>query len=291
MDFLHIVAPIIVGGIIGYFTNYLAIKMMFRPRKAVYIGKHKLPFTPGIIPKNQKRIARAVGDAVSEQLLTKDAVLESLEKACDKSVLELAAELYVNDISVNKIMSGKVADDVLVDSASTAIAHGLIKKASQVDMDSAIGDFGDKMINSIVADNPMLAILFGGDVRNAIYGKLSNAVRNYINEYGENKVKEFVSDYIRELSRKPLKDIIKSDNGKDRLKETIKGAIESAVKKYGAAVIDCIDIKRIVAERVEAMKPEELEELVLSVMKQELQAVINLGAVIGALIGIVNIFI
>ena len=67
MDFLHIVMPIIIGGAIGYFTNFIAIKMMFHPRKAVFIGKHKLPFTPGIIPKNQKRIARAVGDAVSEQ--------------------------------------------------------------------------------------------------------------------------------------------------------------------------------------------------------------------------------
>ena len=39
------------------------------------------------------------------------------------------------------------------------------------------------------------------------------------------------------------------------------------------------------------MKMDEVEALVLSVMKQELQAVINLGALIGALIGIFNIFI
>ena len=34
MGFLHIVLPVIVGGVIGYFTNYIAIKMMFHPRKA-----------------------------------------------------------------------------------------------------------------------------------------------------------------------------------------------------------------------------------------------------------------
>ena len=54
MSVLHIILPIIVGGIIGYCTNYIAIKMMFRPHKAVYIGKFKLPFTPGIIPKIKK---------------------------------------------------------------------------------------------------------------------------------------------------------------------------------------------------------------------------------------------
>ena len=39
------------------------------------------------------------------------------------------------------------------------------------------------------------------------------------------------------------------------------------------------------------MHVEELEALTMSVMKQELQAVINLGALIGAIIGIINVFI
>ena len=57
MSALHIILPILLGSIIGYFTNSLAIKMLFRPHKAIFIGKHQLPFTPGIIPKNQKRPA------------------------------------------------------------------------------------------------------------------------------------------------------------------------------------------------------------------------------------------
>jgi uncharacterized membrane protein YheB (UPF0754 family) len=35
----------------------------------------------------------------------------------------------------------------------------------------------------------------------------------------------------------------------------------------------------------------EVEELVLSIMKKELNSVVNLGAVIGFVIGIINIFI
>ena len=69
---LNILVPILLGAAIGYFTNDLAIHMLFRPRTAKFIGKWQLPFTPGIIPKNQSRIAGAVGDAVSEQLFTAD---------------------------------------------------------------------------------------------------------------------------------------------------------------------------------------------------------------------------
>ena len=51
-----IVAPL-VGGVIGYITNDLAIRMLFRPRKAVFIGRFHVPFTPGLIPAQQGRIA------------------------------------------------------------------------------------------------------------------------------------------------------------------------------------------------------------------------------------------
>ncbi|MCF0122932.1 MAG: DUF445 family protein, partial [Ruminiclostridium sp.] len=44
-------------------------------------------------------------------------------------------------------------------------------------------------------------------------------------------------------------------------------------------------------DKVNSMSVEQLEDLVMSVMKNELQAIINLGALIGAVIGIINIFI
>ena len=62
--------PPIVGGLIGYFTNDLAVKMLFRPYKPAYWWGRKLPFTPGLIPANQDRLARRVADTVVNSLLT-----------------------------------------------------------------------------------------------------------------------------------------------------------------------------------------------------------------------------
>ncbi|MGV2827863.1 DUF445 domain-containing protein [Myxosarcina sp. GI1(2024)] len=66
---IYIVPPI-AGSIIGYFTNDLAINMLFRPYRAIYIGKRKLPFTPGLIPSNQERLATKVADTIMGSLLT-----------------------------------------------------------------------------------------------------------------------------------------------------------------------------------------------------------------------------
>lgn len=63
-------APPILGGVIGYFTNDIAIKMLFRPYKAIYVAGRKLPFTPGLIPSNQERLAQRVSNAIMGSLLT-----------------------------------------------------------------------------------------------------------------------------------------------------------------------------------------------------------------------------
>ncbi|HEY9054289.1 MAG TPA: DUF445 family protein, partial [Rectinemataceae bacterium] len=47
-----------------------AIKMLFRPLKPIYIGRFKLPFTPGILPAERLRLSRSIGDTVSRELLS-----------------------------------------------------------------------------------------------------------------------------------------------------------------------------------------------------------------------------
>ena len=81
MEYSKIIIPILVGALIGYCTNYIAIKMLFRPRKPVFVFGKKLPFTPGVIPKNQPRIASAVGKAVGQNLFTNDDIVAAITES------------------------------------------------------------------------------------------------------------------------------------------------------------------------------------------------------------------
>jgi uncharacterized membrane protein YheB (UPF0754 family) len=78
--FWSIALPPITGGIIGYYTNDLAIKMLFRPYRAIQFGDRTLPFTPGLIPKNQSRLALRISDAIMSSLLTP----EELQKVAQR---------------------------------------------------------------------------------------------------------------------------------------------------------------------------------------------------------------
>lgn len=65
-----LVGPPVIGGVIGYFTNDVALKMLFRPYRPIYIAGRRLPFTPGLIPSNQERLAQRVADTIMGSLLT-----------------------------------------------------------------------------------------------------------------------------------------------------------------------------------------------------------------------------
>ncbi|WNF37549.1 DUF445 family protein [Bacillaceae bacterium IKA-2] len=70
---------VLVGALIGGVTNSLAIKMLFRPYQAMYIGTWRVPFTPGLIPKRRTELADQLGKLVVNHLLTADGLKKKLE--------------------------------------------------------------------------------------------------------------------------------------------------------------------------------------------------------------------
>jgi uncharacterized membrane protein YheB (UPF0754 family) len=65
----------LVGGLIGWLTNFLAIKMLFRPRQPhVILGL----LLQGVIPKRQRDLALKVGEVVEEELLNSEDILKAI---------------------------------------------------------------------------------------------------------------------------------------------------------------------------------------------------------------------
>ncbi len=93
--FILILFMVAVGALIGGVTNHLAIKMLFRPYRAYYIGKFRIPFTPGLIPRRRDELAVSMGKTVVDHLLTPDSLQKKLLNPAFKgeTVKWLKAEL------------------------------------------------------------------------------------------------------------------------------------------------------------------------------------------------------
>jgi len=75
---LFITVNVCVAAFVGALTNHFAIKMLFHPRRALYILGRRVPFTPGLIPKRKDEIAAALGHVVADYLVTADGIREWL---------------------------------------------------------------------------------------------------------------------------------------------------------------------------------------------------------------------
>jgi len=109
------------GGVIGYFTNDIAIKMLFRPYRPILVGGRPLPFTPGLIPANQERLAKRISDTIMGSLLTPEE-LQNLARrllqtertqAAIKWLLELALDQVRNRAQVRTTqIAGRILEDL-----------------------------------------------------------------------------------------------------------------------------------------------------------------------------------
>ncbi|MDR1109046.1 MAG: DUF445 family protein [Spirochaetaceae bacterium] len=73
--------PPLVGAVIGYVTNAVAIKMLFRPLKAVFVWGLRLPFTPGILPRQRHKLAESIGAMVERELFTPEILKARLHRS------------------------------------------------------------------------------------------------------------------------------------------------------------------------------------------------------------------
>lgn len=99
-------SPPVLGGIIGYFTNDIAIKMLFRPYQAIYIAGRRVPFTPGLIPRNQERLALNISKTIMGSLLTPQE-LQNLARRLLQTERVQSAILWLLRLAIEQIKTDK----------------------------------------------------------------------------------------------------------------------------------------------------------------------------------------
>ena len=166
MKLYQIILPVAISALIGYCTNYVAIKMLFLPRKALHIGKWRLPMTPGVIPKNKSRLATAVGNAVSDRLNTQQNILEGVKNSGvqERIIDGVTASIVGSDASIRKLADGAVPEekmDAALERASRLLGQKILDGVRSIDLQAMISDMLQSSFGALLS-NPMVAMFLGG---------------------------------------------------------------------------------------------------------------------------------
>jgi len=109
---------IVIGALIGWITNYFAIKMLFRPLKEINILGFKVQ---GLIPKRKMEMAESIADTIQEELISMKDITANIGD------IELGEEI---DLIVDRIVEDKLEKEVLakIPMASLFITDSMILK-------------------------------------------------------------------------------------------------------------------------------------------------------------------
>lgn len=109
------IASPLVGAGIGYITNWIAIKMLFRPLYPVRVFGKEIPSLQGVIPKRHKDLAKSIGRTVGEHLLTEDAFASLLKSAETREQVRLLVRgalkaLQNEERTLEEVMASAIPD-------------------------------------------------------------------------------------------------------------------------------------------------------------------------------------
>lgn len=287
------------GAVIGYITNDIAIRMLFRPRRAKYICGVHVPFTPGIIPKEKDRIASAIGNAISEHLMNREVLEHTLlsnemlakvrlaideffytQLHNDETVEQFAAHYLTSEEiaamrestcdDIAKLITAKLRDRAI----GATIAHAATQHVIDKTRSSVAGKIKAEKLIEVIAS--------------PIESKLASHINDVLHDQAPSMATRIVYTEADKLLSMPMRDLFKEHEQQlEQAREGIVSVYRTIISDHLPRILEGLNISAIVESRIKEMDMEEAEQIILNVMNKELRAIVWLGALLGCIMGAV----
>jgi len=297
---IHYLIGPAVGAVIGYITNDIAIRMLFRPHQPKYVMGVHIPFTPGIIPKEKSRIAGAIGKAVSENLMNREVLEKSLLSDEMMSKIAGAIDEFVSTQSKNEETIEEFARHYLTADDITAmrnnVTEGIVKMVTGKLQDSRLGESIARMATQHVMEKTRKSIAgkLGADmllqpVAQLVEGILAKHINEILHNNSQPMVEGLVVEQSSQLMSMTMRDLMMGhDEQVLQIKSGILNAYRVIITEHLPRILQDIDISGIIEQRINEMEMAEAEAIILDVMKKELRAIVWLGALLGSIMGTIT---
>jgi uncharacterized membrane protein YheB (UPF0754 family) len=269
MNFLIWLIPPIVGAVIGYITNVVAIKMLFRPLKEIRVFGIRLPFTPGILPRQRYKLAENIGAIVEQQLLTPEILIARLRQEDVRNNLKSTIAGYTEGLSGQ----ASIVSDIYLKAAESCIAF--MKKP---EIHRLMEIHGRVFLNNAILKLTAFQRFFlsAGQFEKTLYDRMPEIIDDLILQSDE-----ILKD--RDMQKRLIEEILQR---KDHLDSCICDKILALAEEHSASLLKTINIRALVSDRINSLDMLSVEHIVLDVMANQLMWISFFGAVLGALIGL-----
>ncbi len=298
MNLSFFIGPIL-GGFIGLITNGIAIRMLFRPLKAVKIFGKTLPFTPGLIPKEKPRIAKSLGDVVANNLLNQEVIKNGLlspemDTKITAAINGLIAKKSTSEDTLQDLLfsfSGEDPGQKAIDDITNKVVSFSYDRMIKMELGPLLSEIAiTEIINNL--QGSMFAMLINDNLINSAKVKMSEIIERMVIEKGEDVLANIVKKERSSLLNKKLCDLYTEN--KDRLPQLISWLLQTyhqLIEKNIGTLIHALDLSQLVENQINSYDVLTFEKMIFEIMRKELNAIVLLGGLLGCLMGLIMSFV
>lgn len=296
MNYEIITAPLI-GAVIGTVTNGIAIKMLFRPWNAIYIGKFQVPFTPGLIPKEKPRIAKAIAKVVGGNLLDDETIRKTLLSEKMKEKILNALDQKIDMLSeytetVSELLASKgflETIDTKETELKTSASGTITKKLVDGNTASALLDFATDELTKNA--NPMISGIASKAI-NSARDSIIAKINSIITEKAPSIIAEFIDTEYEKIKNMPVSECIVLLKEKfPDYHEKLWNIYEQTIRDHLSKMLHGLNISEIVEQKINEFELPELERIIMEIARKELNALVALGGLLGFIMGFINVLL
>ncbi len=247
-----------VSGLIGFFTNWLAITMLFHPRQARPL------FGQGLIPAQRERVIFRLAKAVSEDLINEEIIKEKIEA----SGLIAAYRARVFDTT-----RGVLEDP-----------------AFRRELKTLTADYAQNVLMRPEVQRRIVAFTIERLERQAEQQGLSRLALKAYRFFGEDDFRRRIDEAVRQLPESVDGALDGLDHLLDRVPPLLEKRSEEIERLATRAVlraVENLDVYEMVHQNMRNYDDRRLEELLKKTSNEQLNYIKYLGAVLGLVGGFV----
>ena len=166
----------LLGTLIGWGTNWLALKMLFRPRKPVGIGPYKLQ---GLIPSRRNDLSGTIAKTISEELLSSKDIVQAME---DLDIKKIALE-QVEKIVKKKLESQNFQEVPAISFLQESIIQ-MVQTIVSNQVEDSIDDFLQNMGEHVSGNLDIVKL-----IETKLQSLDDERLENIVNEVSERELK------------------------------------------------------------------------------------------------------
>ena len=253
-----------------------------------YVNKNNQLFLLFAQKLYQVDIETGTSEILEDDIKQKMISLETENAVVDQIVQGLSVDLHT---CVSKVCSSELNYEEIKNRLISELSSQILDSVQHMNLDNLIVQEAGKAVKAKTKGS-MLEMFLNDEMLNSLIQPVGGEIVKYINEKGPDFIKEELETKIDTLGEQSVIDLCNHMNiSEGAVRKIVADFYHKAIDSVIGKLIGNLNIAEIIEDKINAMNVDSLEKLVLTVMKKELDTIVNLGALVGAVLGVLNIII